>query len=441
MRILTTTHGYPPELAAGTERVVERLARELKHRGHEVFIVSGTFEPKPRVEVVRRVQDGIPIYTIHRDDLYFDRWEKTYHPGVSEAFDHLLGEIRPDIVHIQHFIRLSRDLAHRAAMKGIPSVITLHDFVTTCLIGFRAPDAGSRFCNILPEYEACVSCAGTVHPNVPTAPRGVFDLLRHDMLRELCTARVRCAISRTQRELLENYHQLPAGFVREVPLAPVVELPHGTPAPEPPQLCIATWGMQMERKSAHVLIEACRRLGDLVKLHIFGKFDNIQYENRCRELARGLPVLFHGRYEWDELLATPLHASVFPSMTFETFGLTFDESWAMGHPVIATDLGAYRERANKSVVLFPPGDSERLAEILLSFVKNPGSLMNLRKSVTPPRRFQQYAGEMEAIFGEAISAGAPQPTPDGSGNIQRPDVRAYYEGEAEFRKKLAAPSS
>lgn len=415
---------------------MERLALELQARGHAVSVLCGTFEPKTTVTTARRIQNGIPIFTIHRDDLYFDRWEKTFHPGVSREVGAIMREVAPDVVHVHQFIRLSRDLVHQARLCNIPAVFTLHDFVTTCLIGFRAPDAGRNFCDIIPNYKDCVECASTVSPGVPLAPPAEFELLRKDFLNELRLARARCAISETQREKLAKYHQLPADFFHVVPLAPVVDLPAGAPAPEPPPLRIATWGMQMERKGAHVLIEAVRECRGIVELDIFGRFDNNNYEMRCRERARGFPIRFHGRFEWDELIATPLHAAVFPSLTFETFGLTFDESWALGHPVIATDLGAYSERANDATILFPAGDVTILRDTLLSLVRDTGRLARLRAAVRPPARFSDYVSAMENIYHSAIAAGAPPAAEDHFDTSAHPDIQQFAIRETEFRRQL-----
>lgn len=439
LKILFVTHGYPPEIAAGAERVVERLAADYVHSGHSVAVIAGTFEPRPTIQIEKRVQEGVVVYQIHRDDLFFDRWEKTYHPGVSAAIGGIINEFKPDVVHVHQFIRLSRDITHQAALARVPVVYTFHDFVTTCLIGFRAPGAGQSFCDLLPSYHDCAPCAGAVSPAVPIVNITEFESLRNDFRNELLLARARCAISNSQCEKLAKYHNLPIDMFRVVPLAPVVELPRGAPAPEPPPLRIATWGMQMERKGAHVLIEAISRCAGLVELDIFGRFDNLDYEARCRTAARGLPIRFHGRFEWDEIVHTPLHAAVFPSLTFETFGLTFDEAWALGHPVMATDLGAYRERAGNTTILFKPGDSQALADLLLSDIKNPGELARRRLRVSPPAPFKIYSNEMMQIYREVIALGPPPLEDDQFQKNAHPDLIEFYRREAEFRGQLSAP--
>lgn len=416
---------------------MERLARELRDGGNEVFVISGTFEPRGSVELAEREQDGIRIYTIHRSDLYFDRWEKTYEPRVSRVLLDLLERLRPDVVHGHHFIRLSRNIAHTAALAGIPAVLTLHDFTTTCLIGFRAPGAGASFCDLQPAYSDCVPCAGTVTPSIPLAPESEFQLLRDDFRSELLTARFVCCISNTQRALLAKYHQLPEAHFSVVPLALVAELPRGTEAGSGP-LRVASWGIQMERKGAHVLIEAVRRLPrGTVEAEIFGRFDDAGYESRCRAAAKDHSIQFRGRFEWSELASTPLHASVFPSLTFETFGLTLDESRALGHPVIATDLGAYRERADRSTLLFPAGDADALAAHLARLASDRGALAQLRAAVAPPERFGAYVARMRSLYAEAVAQGPPDPAAGGFDPQRHPSETEFAAREAEFVRRLS----
>ena len=76
--------------------------------------------------------DGIPVHRLHRNDLYFDHHVKAWHPGVTRAFDELLARHRPALVHVHHWVRLSCDLIEAARARGIPCVVTIHDFFTSC---------------------------------------------------------------------------------------------------------------------------------------------------------------------------------------------------------------------------------------------------------------------------------------------------------------------
>ncbi|WP_240500238.1 glycosyltransferase [Halioglobus japonicus] len=63
---------------------------------------------------------------------------------------------------------------------------------------------------------------------------------------------------------------------------------------------------------------------------------------------------------------------VVPSLS-EGFGLTALEAMALSKPVVASDVGGLKEVIidGESGVLFPAGDSEELASILLELVNSP----------------------------------------------------------------------
>ena len=121
MKILLALHGYPPELRGGTENAVQALARGLARRGHAVIVVAGSmdWESGFRVTEDRDVDpesgNAIDVFRIHRDDLYFDHWQKSLSTRVAAAFREIVERERPDVVHVHHWIRLSRDLVAQAA--------------------------------------------------------------------------------------------------------------------------------------------------------------------------------------------------------------------------------------------------------------------------------------------------------------------------------------
>ena len=128
MKIALALHGYPPELVGGTENAARTLAHGLAAHGHEVVVVAGTLRHEQGFRRSLELDEGaarpIRVHRIHRADLYFDHWQKSASARASLAFRDVLREERPDLVHVQHWIRLSRDLVHRAALERIPAVVT-----------------------------------------------------------------------------------------------------------------------------------------------------------------------------------------------------------------------------------------------------------------------------------------------------------------------------
>jgi glycosyltransferase involved in cell wall biosynthesis len=129
VKVALVLHGYPPELLGGTENAARELAHGLVRHGHEVVVVAGTlaheqgFRRCLELDPLREADGGgarpIRVHKIHRADLYFDHWQKSASARASLAFRDILREERPDLVHVHHWIRLSRDLVHRAALERV----------------------------------------------------------------------------------------------------------------------------------------------------------------------------------------------------------------------------------------------------------------------------------------------------------------------------------
>ena len=123
MKILLAVHGYPPELVGGTELGVQALARAAAAAGHEVTVLAGSVDHEPRFRVTEDTDHdpgsgaSIAVRRFHRSDLYFDHWQKGCSVEVTHAFRELLSEVQPDVLHVEHWLRLSNDLVATAARE------------------------------------------------------------------------------------------------------------------------------------------------------------------------------------------------------------------------------------------------------------------------------------------------------------------------------------
>src|SRR5262249_15381215 len=120
----------------------------------------------------------------------------------------LLAELRCDVVHVHHWLRLTRDLVVRAARAGVPGVVTLHDMTSTCLIYFRVRPGDLGFCEVPLAPEPCIDCAAQVFLATPWLARAeqvaVLERMKLDLARELRTARAVVALSADQARTLER---------------------------------------------------------------------------------------------------------------------------------------------------------------------------------------------------------------------------------------------
>ena len=139
MKVLLCVHGYPPEQLGGTERSAQQLARGLVARGHEVVVVAGSLEvaSEPGLRVSEASDGDVRVLRLHRPDLYFDHWQKSRSVRVAQELRRILQEEQPDLLHVLHWLRLSRDLVVTAARAGVPAVVSLNDHWVGCPLTFR----------------------------------------------------------------------------------------------------------------------------------------------------------------------------------------------------------------------------------------------------------------------------------------------------------------
>lgn len=403
-RILHAVHAFAPEPTGGTERHVSGLASAQLARGHEPIVVAGTLRWRARVEETEADHAGLRVLRLHRDDFHYERWHKGYHPEVSQRFDAILGRERPDVVHVHHWLRLTLDLAQRARARGIPVVVSLHDSYATCPTIHRVLPDGT-VCQTPASAAACGGCLGAEYPDFADLDADALRLRQEMLLGELGAASRVLALSQSQADRMAPL--LPGLRVDVQPFTSFQRLAPSPLPPPPPPLHVACMGHLNPGKAQHALLEAVRGLPrprDVV-VHLFGEIHPASYAARLRELAAGLDVVWHGRYEYAQVEATPLHLVALTSTLPETYGLVLDEARMLGVPVVATDRGAYRERIGRGGVLVPAGDVAALRDALGRLLAEPSTLQALREGVTAPPDGAGLVDFFERVYADALVDG------------------------------------
>lgn len=440
MRILLASHGYPPDLVGGTEKAVQTVARGLVRAGHEVIVVAGTmqwqqgFRESRDEDVDPRSGRRIAIVRIHRADLFFDHWQKSRSARVARAFREILRKERPDLVHVQHWIRLSSDLVLCAALERIPAVVTLHDFWTTCLIAFRVRPDTKEFCRAALAPHPCLACAAQVPPRTPwvgaEALRMAFFERRLDIVRELELARAVLVPARAHADNVLGFLGLTSAELaleivphgRELALAPRLPVA-ALAAPEgEARLVLGSWGHLHPIKGQDLLVEAMARLPDpsRVELHLAGGEVEPGFAAALRAKSNALAVTLHGPFVESELASHPVtrvHAMVSGSRAEESWGLVVDEAAALGLPMILPRAGAFPERLREGAgaLFYERNDAGSLARVLARLLDEPGLLARLARALPPLRELvpseQDHVARLLEVYRNAIAKGPP-PMPE-----------------------------
>lgn len=432
MKLLLCVHGYPPELLGGTEEATRRLAEGLARRGHEVLVLAGSLSGAVPGELLRREESRTlegarhPLRVLRwtRGDLYFDHWHKSQSAPVARCFRELLERERPDLVHVQHWLRLSRDLVRLAAQAGVPAVCSLHDSWVSCPLVLRVESAGGAACERPLAPGACIACAGRVAPRTPwvalDAAYMAFAQRTQDIASELALARARLVPTRAFGERQRAYLReagLELDFEVLAPAAPptfaATRVPPAAPSPGAP-LRLGSWGQLSHAKGTDLLFEALAGLGptEPIELVLAGGEPREGYVEDLRARFPAARVRFEGPFDARELDRHPVsavHAMVSAPRAAESFGLVLDEARALGLPALLSDQGALAERGGEArgALLFTHGSADALRAALRRLLREPQLLETLRRALPAPvSEAQVLDGHLE-VYARAQRAGAP----------------------------------
>ncbi|HEX8430011.1 MAG TPA: glycosyltransferase [Longimicrobium sp.] len=461
MKIIVTVHQFLPDFSSGTEVIALGIAKELQHRGHEVTVVTGFHDR-------RAVPDAERFDSYVYDGLRVERFRHSPHPmgdqrGITEltydnrlfarAFDALLAEIEPDVVHFVHLARLSASLIEPCVARGIPTVFTATDFWAVCPYSqlrlgpttlCDGPDAGAFNCvrhlaanmaarqptalgrnlsaaalaSRAPDWmlDIGVRAAKARLPMAPAFLTEVRDLVgRQPFLREQLNRidRVIAPSRIMERKLVgggveaERVEFLPYGI-------DVSRLTRDVRRGTGRTLRLGFTGSVAEHKGVEVALDAMRRLDPAipVELEIYGATgDNPGYQAFYRHVqaaaAADPRIRLHPPFDnsrLDEVLGS-FDVLLVPSLWHENTPLVVYEAFAAGCPVIASDVEGIAEVVRHGVdgLLFTPGDSAALAAHIERLAGDRDLLRRLAARARPPLSIPDHVTRLEAIYDEVMA--------------------------------------
>ncbi|MFO1030089.1 MAG: glycosyltransferase [Planctomycetota bacterium] len=379
MKVLFVVANHPPEACGGTEQVVVALGAELRARGVEIAVASGSDVPLGECHVFDEVHDGVVVTRMprtmsERDQHGFQR------PRLLELLRRRIDAFAPDVVHVHSFTHFGVGIGALCAARAVPMVVTCHDLWVTCARYFRLPVPGLT-CPSGTDRTPCVPCVNTfLQEYEHLVVQGLAE--RDRLLRaEFASAAAVTTPSATAASFVRDclpYGQpievIPHGLLRAVPAAD-----RAAPPLPGERLRVGTFGGLVRAKGLVELLDAVTGLP--IELHLSGRL----HEPDLRELVAarqrgGLPVVWRDAYgPTDRHPARDLHLAVFPSKCQETYGLVVDEALAHGVPTVVSDQGALAERAHTPGVVVT--SLARLAPVLRELVGSPARLAALRAAI------------------------------------------------------------
>lgn len=388
MRILLANYRY--FVSGGPERYMFNVGRSLAERGYEIIPFSIRYtrnEPTPYdryfVEPL-----GSPDEVLFRQQrLTLPSLKRTllrlfYDSDVESAVVRLVGDTRPQIAYVLHYLRkLSPALLTGLKKARLPIVVRLSDYGMLCP-GFHC----------LRDSMPCGLCVGgdlwpsiryqCVQRSRVASGLNAIATMYHRFRRFFNLIDVFVVTTRFMYDMMAR-----AGFA-ESRLKWIPTFVDGSvfrPSDSSARDGYIAFGGRLEEiKGLEVLVDAVAWLrthrSDLdLKLKLAGTGDP-QYIERIRRSIReknlGEVIDMVGMLGTKDLVALLSRAvvSVVPSLWYENLPNAILESYACGTPVLASNLGSLAECVieGETGFLFRPGDAHDLAVKLTYILDNPG---------------------------------------------------------------------
>jgi glycosyltransferase involved in cell wall biosynthesis len=443
MRILLTVHQFVPDYFSGTEVLTFTTAKALRARGHEVTILTG-YPAKTAMKDEDRFDeyavDGFRVFRFHHayvpmggqnviTELDFNNWLS------ARYFARIVGEIKPDIVHFFHFGRLSAAMIDVAVKAGIPAYYTPTDFWSLCppaqLLRDGKPCPGpSRYggnCvkhvaelsfwpyfkvfsravpDIAMDFGVWLTAKGWLPPYplhrevLATGGRKAFNLRRLNWLHGVIAPTSLMTNALTSNGLNPKLiHQSAYGI--DIPREGAAITARDAQKP----LTVGFIGTLAPHKGGHVLVDAVRRIDDgRVKLKLYGNLvDFPDYLAKMKGIAANSPnIEFCGTFPSEKIadVLEGLDLLVVPSVWYENMPLVIFSALAAKRPPVVSDYPGMTEVVKHEVngLVFPPGDSEKLAKHLIRLRDEPDLLPRLSGNCKRPKSSVEYGDELLALY-------------------------------------------
>jgi glycosyltransferase involved in cell wall biosynthesis len=391
-------------IRGGAERVFFDEMEILKSHNHEAIPFSRHYEKNLLSNYSKYFPSSFKYENVGFLEKISATFKLIYSIEAKQNFSGLLTCFKPDLIHAHNIYgRLTSSIVDSAKIKGIPVVMTLHDYKLICpsyLMLFNRKVCerckGRKFYNCILTKCHKDSLAASLVYTIETYFNYYFK--KYEWIKYfICPSKfsfkkhLEAGISEKKLVHIPN-------FINVKNLEPDYELGG----------YILFVGRLSQEKGVLTLIKAVKGLDIELKIVGDGPIRE-EYENYIRNESI-TNVTFEGYRVGEKLKNLYKNAAfvVFPSECYEVFGLIAVEAFAHGKPVIGSNIGAIPEIIinEKTGLLFEPGNYNELREKIKSLLTNTALITQMskdaRKMVEKEYNTELHYKRLMEVYGKAI---------------------------------------
>jgi glycosyltransferase involved in cell wall biosynthesis len=365
MRILLLSSRFPPDIAGGGEILAGDVASELRHRGHEIWVLTSRSQAADGSSdqwVLRSLREAVDTNHVRRgiaggrSARVVAFYRQAHARSSARRLLRAVAEIQPDLLYVWDLAGIGLTSVLRALRRvDVPIVFHLQNywwqyinwpqtrFTTTHAVGLKR------------------LLIGPVPPLRFTTSIAISETVKR--------AYVGAGCPEERIEVIDN--AVGSRFLR--PRDPAARAERCCTLTYAGRLC-AEKGVMVALEAVDVLVRHHRE----VHLHIYGWGDAQNVDELTTFVRqRGLDnvVTFHGAVSRDELIRAYDRTDIVlvPSRWEEPFGLVAIEAMARGVPVIASDVGCLRDVIEHGTngLLVKAADAQELAAAITQLADHP----------------------------------------------------------------------
>jgi glycosyltransferase involved in cell wall biosynthesis len=439
MKILLSAAGQLDGRIGGGQVYVQRLARELDRRGHDLVVVSAESwaEGPGAYQIAWRTWNGIRVAGVSVNPASArpgDHWSDRSKP-LCTAIGAIVDEVRPDLIHLNG---MKPAVVTVALERSIPHVVTAHHAGVACPAGtllrpdeslchraMHTADCAACYCRLLRGGNAMGRALAAVPPaiHVPLGrvlnrvpnPTYAGRALMYPWLVGRAIEGKRHAILHAARWIAPSRAIMELLVRNGTPPERISVIPHGIDPLRPTRIeglgrrpIRFGYAGRIDRiKGLHVLFEAFGRLPrGAAELHIAG---SPQRDGERAYLAAAMAtcpgragIRLHGTVPQEQLdrFYHDIDVLVLPTICLEVFGLVVLEAFSAGRPVIVSDCGGPADIVRDGVdgLVVARNDVSALERSMRQLVGDPDRILALAERIRLVRTLAEHVSDVETVY-------------------------------------------